>query len=293
MVAEQFMQYLVRKTQIINIQFFYFLYFLEKVNYIVVGEDPGPSKLDKARGFNIPEIDEDKLLDLILTKSGMKPKYSKLQSEESCDSGLGSSEVISFDDSPEKKKNVDVKKKKQEIVIKDENPEILKSNLKQKPVIKEETVKKEKEEILIKEEKPNSITTTTETSVDSEKLAKEEISPKSSQELSKHQPGESLSWADKYKPQDLKGIIGQQDGASNLNKLKKWLTNWYKNQQPEIKKKILKPSPWAKNDDGAYYKAALLSGPPGVGKLTKLLLLNLNSTKSTPNYIINDFCGSN
>lgn len=31
---------------------------------------------------------------------------------------------------------------------------------------------------------------------------------------------------------------------------------------------MVKPSPWAKNDDGAYFKAALLSGPPGVGKTT-------------------------
>lgn len=25
--------------------------------------------------------------------------------------------------------------------------------------------------------------------------------------------------------------------------------------------------PWAKDDDGAYFKAALLSGPPGIGML--------------------------
>lgn len=29
-----------------------------------------------------------------------------------------------------------------------------------------------------------------------------------------------------------------------------------------------KPNPWAKNDDGKAFKAALLSGPPGVGKTT-------------------------
>lgn len=41
-----------------------------------------------------------------------------------------------------------------------------------------------------------------------------------------------------------------------------WLTKWYVNR----KAKLPKPSPWAKNEDGGYYKAALLSGPPGVGK---------------------------
>lgn len=42
-----------------------------------------------------------------------------------------------------------------------------------------------------------------------------------------------------------------------------WLTKWYVNR----KAKLAKPSPWAKNDDGGYFKAALLSGPPGVGEL--------------------------
>jgi replication factor C subunit 1 len=27
-------------------------------------------------------------------------------------------------------------------------------------------------------------------------------------------------------------------------------------------------APWSQNDDGSFYKAALLSGPPGVGKTT-------------------------
>lgn len=50
--------------------------------------------------------------------------------------------------------------------------------------------------------------------------------------------------------------------ASFLNRLMNWLTKWYVNR----KAKLPKPNPWAKNDDGGYFKAALLSGPPGVGK---------------------------
>lgn len=56
-----------------------------------------------------------------------------------------------------------------------------------------------------------------------------------------------------------------------LFRLKNWLTKWYTNQ--DGKKKLPKPNPWAKNDDGAYYKAALLSGPPGVGKTTTATLV--------------------
>lgn len=45
-----------------------------------------------------------------------------------------------------------------------------------------------------------------------------------------------------------------------------WLSKWHKNHNG--KAKAQRPNPWAKNDDGAFFKAALLSGPPGVGKTT-------------------------
>lgn len=79
----------------------------------------------------------------------------------------------------------------------------------------------------------------------------------------------SIMWVDKYKPQNLKQIIGQHGDASNVKKLCNWLTKWYVNRRA----KLPKPSPWAKNDDGGYYKAALLSGPPGVGKTTTVALV--------------------
>lgn len=56
------------------------------------------------------------------------------------------------------------------------------------------------------------------------------------------------------------------------NRLTNWLTKWYINQNGP--KKPAKPNPWAKNDDGAFYKAALLSGPPGVGKTTSATLVS-------------------
>ncbi|KAI8430328.1 hypothetical protein MSG28_000635 [Choristoneura fumiferana] len=80
---------------------------------------------------------------------------------------------------------------------------------------------------------------------------------------------QSSMWVEKYKPQTLKQIIGQHGEASNVKKLCNWLTKWYANR----KAKLPKPSPWTKNDDGGYYKAALLSGPPGVGKTTTVSLV--------------------
>lgn len=49
------------------------------------------------------------------------------------------------------------------------------------------------------------------------------------------------------------------------------MENWHKNN--DGKKKHARPNPWAKNDDGAAFKAALLSGPPGVGKTTTASLV--------------------
>lgn len=50
---------------------------------------------------------------------------------------------------------------------------------------------------------------------------------------------------------------------SLYSRLLNWLRKWFENRSG--KKALQKPNPWAKNDDGSYYKAALLSGPPGIG----------------------------
>ena len=59
-----------------------------------------------------------------------------------------------------------------------------------------------------------------------------------------------------------KQIIGQQGEKSCVNKLIKWLSNWRNNldKKPGFGK--------YGSDDGAGYRAALLSGQPGVGKTT-------------------------
>lgn len=74
------------------------------------------------------------------------------------------------------------------------------------------------------------------------------------------------SFVDKYKPTSVKQIIGQQGPQSNANKLQNWLLHWHKNHGDPSKKK--KANPFAKDSDGSSYKAALLSGPPGIGKTT-------------------------
>ncbi|KAK3742285.1 hypothetical protein QZH41_013114 [Actinostola sp. cb2023] len=80
---------------------------------------------------------------------------------------------------------------------------------------------------------------------------------------------ESLMWVDKYKPQNIKQIIGQQGDKSNMRKLMNWVNNWNKNRR----KTHPKTSFFQKDQDGAIHKAALLSGPPGVGKTTTAVLV--------------------
>ncbi|NXO89455.1 RFC1 factor, partial [Certhia brachydactyla] len=81
---------------------------------------------------------------------------------------------------------------------------------------------------------------------------------------------ERLLWVDKYKPVTLKAIIGQQGEQSCANKLLRWLRNWHKNT---LENGQAKPSKTGSRDDGTGFKAALLSGPPGVGKTTTAALV--------------------
>ncbi|NXR69321.1 RFC1 factor, partial [Rhadina sibilatrix] len=81
---------------------------------------------------------------------------------------------------------------------------------------------------------------------------------------------ERLLWVDKYKPVSLKAIIGQQGEQSCANKLLRWLRNWHKNSLEDGQ---AKPSKTGSKDDGTGFKAALLSGPPGVGKTTTAALV--------------------
>ena len=85
----------------------------------------------------------------------------------------------------------------------------------------------------------------------------------------------SQLWVDKYKPTTTKGIIGQQSDKSNLKKLQAWLRGWEKHHGISASSKPpSRPPPWgASKDDGAWAKAVLLSGPPGVGKTTTSYLV--------------------
>uniref|UniRef100_A0A7N6AYV2 Replication factor C subunit 1 n=1 Tax=Anabas testudineus TaxID=64144 RepID=A0A7N6AYV2_ANATE len=84
----------------------------------------------------------------------------------------------------------------------------------------------------------------------------------------------SLLWVDKYRPRSLKTVIGQQGDHSCANKLLQWLRNWHKNHSGGASKPpAARFGKFGGKDDGSGFKAALLSGPPGVGKTTTAALV--------------------
>ena len=70
-----------------------------------------------------------------------------------------------------------------------------------------------------------------------------------------------MPWVDKYKPLEVKQLVGQQTPAAPMNKLLSWLKDWAKHNLGEgaLEKKA-KPSPFEAQRDGKAFKAALLSG---------------------------------
>lgn len=239
----------------------------KKLTHMVVGEDAGPSKLAKAEELGIPQISEDDLLDLIREKSGLPKKGGS--SNGSKEEKVKSKETKSpSSDSKEKKrkhadKEPDVKKKKA-------TPEKKRTPEKKHSEFSAPVAKLPK---IPKLEKPSSKTEKTSPMKKSPKKLEPQAPIK--REVTSYQKDiastDNMAWVDKYKPTSIKQIIGQTGPASNVQRLLTWLSNWHSNN--DGKKKHPRPSPWAKNDNGAYFKAALLSGPPGVGKTTTATLV--------------------
>lgn len=206
----------------------------KKLDYLVVGSDAGQAKLEKARELNVKQINEDEFLELIIKKSGItNPTY---EGDENF------TEMDTSDDKPEVKK------------------EVVKS-----PVKKSDTVKPALKETKSEPKSPvKPIATKQEKLSPAKPVAEIKVSSSVSTTASTSH-SESDLWVEKYKPKAMNKIIGQTGERSNANKLLNWLKNWQKYHGPGsagVKKA------WNDQEHGTCYKAALLSGPPGIGKTT-------------------------
>lgn len=68
-------------------------------------------------------------------------------------------------------------------------------------------------------------------------------------------PNSEKLWTVKYAPSDITQLCGNK---GQIQKLKNWLANWFDNAKRDFKV----PGP----DNAGVFRAALISGPPGIGK---------------------------
>nr|XP_028601072.1 replication factor C subunit 1 isoform X1 [Podarcis muralis] len=220
----------------------------KKTDYLVKGRDCGAAKSDKALALGTKIIDEDGLFDLIRSMPGKKSKY----------------EVAAEAEAKKAKSKCVKTPPKAEAERRKISPPTRESEPKKKKVTpeKDNTVRSPKKQ-----------TMEARRGLDFDQKAPEKKDPKDvGSPIQKGSKGgaEVLLWVDKYKPTSLKTIIGQQGDQSCANKLLRWLRNWHRNISQD---KHAKPSKFGVKDDGASSKAALLSGPPGVGKTTTASLV--------------------
>ncbi|KAL3281593.1 hypothetical protein HHI36_004800 [Cryptolaemus montrouzieri] len=236
-----------------------------KVNFVVVGEDAGKAKLAKAANYGIPNINEDELLDMISQKSKTvnKSLASNISSFE--DAGIDDSFISCDSEEATVIKNQPAAK-----IVKYSDDKIVLEPGKKKELVKESEkntcVNTNKAKIKVERKEENSGNKFVETKSNIQKL-------ESNMESAEKLEASNICLSEKYKPKELKQIIGQQVNNSNMHKLKKWLESWYENERLRKEKKIPQHRSWDKTNDGAFYKCALLSGSPGVGKTTTAVLV--------------------
>ncbi|KTF86469.1 hypothetical protein cypCar_00011594 [Cyprinus carpio] len=218
-----------------------------KTTYLVLGRDSGASKTEKAESFGTKIINEDELLDLIRTKPGKKSKYEIAAEAENKSSKTRTPDSRGKPTPPSKKATP------------------------QGPSPNKRSPSKGKS-------KPGSASKSG-TLGASRSEVKKSLSfdqSKGASPVSHSTPeseGSSLLWVDKYRPRSLKNLIGQQGDQSCANKLLRWLQNWHKHHSGNTKAPSAKFGKVGSKDDGSGFKAALLSGPPGVGKTTTAALV--------------------
>ncbi|XP_067892782.1 replication factor C subunit 1 [Heterodontus francisci] len=218
----------------------------KKTNYLVTGREGGRAKLDKAESFGTKQIDEDGLLDLIRRMPGKRSKYEIAAEDEVKKSNANAKEAGTVTEKGERSKNISPASKKQT------------EDKKRSPPAPEngESSRCTKRSISLKAE-PFINQSALKCEPPLQTSAKEE---------------QSLLWVDKYRPAALKNIIGQQGEQSCANKLVRWLKKWHVNNSRDSKP-VAKFTKFGGKDDGSSFKAALLSGPPGVGKTTTATLV--------------------
>lgn len=177
----------------------------KKLNYMVIGDEPGPAKLAKAEEYGVTMLTEDDLLDMIRGGPAVKTEVKKEEGKSPKIKKEGSSPKIKKEEgkSPKIKKEPTPKKKEE---ARKQSPG--KKRVKAEPEEEEfQTFSvKKKLKLEVKEEEPQPGSSKGTVSSPPNKPSVPTCDEK------------NLAWVDKYKPTAIKQIIGQQGPASNTNK---------------------------------------------------------------------------
>ncbi|XP_056890952.1 replication factor C subunit 1 isoform X2 [Takifugu flavidus] len=230
----------------------------KRTTYLVQGRDSGVSKLEKAESLGTKILDEDGLLELIRTKPGKKSKYeiaaeaeikaSKTRTPSKASKSTPTAQKIS----PSKGNSTSP-----------HTPSPSKTSLAQGHTARTREARTPSgrgSAQTVRRELGLSSSNTSSSPPDTS------VPPQTGGEV-------ALLWVDKYRPRSLKAVIGQQGEQSCANKLLRWLQNWHRHHAGGALKPPAKFGKFGGKDDGSGYKAALLSGPPGVGKTTTASLV--------------------
>ncbi|XP_033105494.1 replication factor C subunit 1-like [Anneissia japonica] len=202
----------------------------KKTKYLVVGRGAGEKKLEKAEEFGIKQLTEDDLFELIRTRPGKKGSVKPIKSIPESPIEEQSFEIEEADcAASSQSQTLDSQSSTSSSQLQAPYSEMIQS----------QSESQNSQHSLSDSQLPSSISTQ-----------------------------ESLMWVDKYKPKNIKQIIGQHGDKSNVKKLMRWLKEWdtHNATGTSIKGKY-------NRDTGAGCKAALLSGPPGIGKTTSATLV--------------------
>ncbi|XP_052365371.1 LOW QUALITY PROTEIN: replication factor C subunit 1 [Oncorhynchus keta] len=227
----------------------------KRTTYLVMGRDGGAAKTEKAEGFGTKILDEDGLLELIRSTPGKKSKY--LIAAEAENKGFKSR-------TPDTKTTSRIPKQSPKTRSMTPSPSKPGSASGQGVRVGDSvtlpgrgTGSGVKRGLDLGGKSQSSSSSAT---VSLPSFAGEDF---------------SLLWVDKYRPQNLKAVIGQQGDQSQANKLLRWLKNWHTHHAVGGAKPAGRGFGkfTSTKDNGSSFKAALLSGPPGVGKTTTAALV--------------------
>ena len=249
-----------------------------KTSYVVVGRDPGESKVTKAQSLGTPVLDEDGLLNLV---SDVEVKEIVKMEKVGKEKQKTSPNKSNNDEKPKETMKVELKPSQTKPVIKNEEDtsEFKASNNKNESKTTPNSIN------IPKKVSPKKLDASEKSTVQTASNSKSPVKSQIASGTTEVKPGDSELWVDKYQAKTMKQIIGQQGEKSNARKLHHWLQNWHacfthRNYKGPTNK-----------ENGLIFKAALLSGVAGIGKTTtatvvskdlgfEMICMNASDTRS-------------